>query len=106
MNTLDGLFQHLLNQLHVSQAQAISAIEATAKIIAFKYEAELYKVFPAADIQQANTLGEAESFPFLRSRYLELTGHSSDELLAKITDEIVSSILQNPADYFKFTPSS
>lgn len=106
MHTLDELFQHLLNQLHVSQEQAISAVSATAKIIAFKYEAELYKVFSAADIQQANAMSEAESFPFLRSRYQTLTGHTCDDLLSQITDQTVGAILQNPPDYFQFGTST
>lgn len=104
--TLDDLMTLLLNHLHVGQREAIAAIEATAKMIAFKYEAELYKVFTKEDIKKANNLNEKEALTYLHKKYEEITGEKSDILLGKITDLVVSDIMKQPRDFFHFTEQS
>ncbi len=103
--TLDDLMTLLLNHLHVRQREAIAAIESTAKMIAFKYEAELYKVFTKEDIKKANELNEADSLTYLHKRYEEITGEKSDVLLTNITDAIVTDIMKQPRDFFHFSES-
>lgn len=103
MTTLDELMTFLLNHLHVGQREAVTAVEAAAKMIAFKYEAELYKVFSEEDIKKANDLSEEESSKFLHARYQELMGESSDVLLSKITDVIVTDIIKKPRDFYHFS---
>jgi hypothetical protein len=101
--TLDDLMTLLLNHLHVGQREATAAIEATAKMIAFKYEAELYKVFTKEDITKANEMEEKESLDYLHKRYEEITGEKSDVLLTNITDMIVTDIMKQPRDFFHFS---
>ena len=103
--TLDDLLTLLLNHLHVGQREAIAAIEATTKMIAFKYEAELYKVFTKEDIIKSNKLSEKESIDYLQKRYEEITGEKSDVLLSNITDMIVTDIMKKPRDFFHFSES-
>lgn len=104
--TLDELMNFLLNHLHVGQREATSAVEATAKIIAFKYEAELYKVFTKEDIAKANELEEKESQAYLKQRYETIVGEKSDILLSKITEMVVSDIVKEPREYFHFSESA
>jgi len=101
--TLDELFNFLLNHLRVGQREAVAAVEAAAKMIAFKYEAELYKVFTKEDIKKANELSEKESQTYLHKRYEEIVGEKSDVLLNKIIDEVVSDIIKQPRDFFHFS---
>lgn len=103
--TLDELMNFLLNHLRVGQREAVAAIEATAKMIAFKYEAELYKIFAQEDIEKANALGDAEAQTYLHDRYEAITGSKSDVLLTKITDMVVAEVVKQPRDYFHFSES-
>ncbi len=103
--TLDELMNFLLNHLRVGQREAVAALQATAKLIAFKYEAELYKVFTKADIEKANELDEKAAGEYLHARYEVITGEKSDVLLQKITDMIVTDVMKQPRDYFHFSES-
>lgn len=104
--TLDELMNFLLNHLHVGQREAAAAVEAAAKMIAFKYEAELYKVFTKEDIQKANELDEKEALTYLHKRYEEIVGAKADVLLSDITSTVVSDIIKQPRDFFHFAESA
>ncbi len=103
--TINDLLDFLQNTLRISQREAAAAAEVTAKIAAFKYEAELYKVFTEEDIHKANTLSASDAQAYLHARYLDITGERSDNLLTKIIDEVVSAVMQKPQDYFRFSNS-
>lgn len=104
--TLDDLQNQLTNKYNFTNAQVSSVLESTIKLIAFKYEAELFKVFSKSDIAHANQLDVEESNVFFKTRYQEITGKSSDLLRDQITDDIVSAILANPEKYFTITNST
>lgn len=104
--TLDDLMNFLLNHLRVGQREAAAAIEAVAKMTAFKYEAELYKVFTKEDIAKANELDEQNSMKFLHERYEAITGKKPDLLLTGIINELVSDVIKQPRDYFHFSEQS
>lgn len=104
--TLDDLQKELTQKHNFTPQQVASVVESTIKLIAFKYEAELFKVFNKEDIAHANQLDIEEANEFFKSRYLELTGKSSDLLRDQITTEIITPILADPQKYFTLTNST
>lgn len=101
--TLTDLANLLKNELKLNDGQIGGVIEATVKMIAFKYEAELYKIFSKEDIVKANELSEEESKKFLESRYESLTSQKTDVLLSQITDSIVAEVMAKPTEFFDFS---
>lgn len=104
--TLTDLANLLKNEMKLKDVQIAGAVDATAKMIAFKYEAELYKIFRKEDIIKANELSEEEAKKYLESRYESITGEKTGILLSEITDSIVAEVMAKPTEYFDFSKSS
>ena len=97
---LGDLHKKLISEYKFGQNEAVAAVEATAKMITFKYQAELYKVFSQEDIAKANELNQKEALAYLHKQYEAKTGEKADKLLDQITSEIVSEILKDPTKHF------